>query len=376
MPCHNAMPYLRLAVDSILQQSFKDFELIVLNDASTDESAAYLDGLVDPRLRIIHGNEKWGPTRRFQQGNELAQGQIIARQDADDISMPDRLQKQIDWLSERNDVVMVAARSVYIDEKGKGRHISPQVTGASALRSRLLYGNPIIHGSVCMRREALEHVGGYDTSIRVAQDFDLWVRLASAFDIECMPDVLYKYRLHKASITSQKRKAQLAVMAQARKGALQTFKKWDVPATAFALGCFWLALYEVSEGGDARPWIAKMLEMNVDFDEIETAMLWQLVGYAVAEVSPDARLIGRNAAMDLAGLQFIDNVLACLPEKKFQRLRHEVYPEYHINCAVSHYKGGEGRQCMAHALQGWRAAPLHRRNLRLLKQIMRSMMGD
>lgn len=377
MPCHNAMPYLPLAVESILQQSFKDFEFIVMNDASTDESAAYLDGLHDPRVRVIHGSEQWGPTRRFQQGNELAQGQVIARQDADDISMPDRLQRQMDWLSRRNALAMVATRSIYIDERGKGWVLTAAVTGASALRGQLLHGNPIVHGSVCMRRDALEHVGGYDMSCRVAQDFDLWVRLASAFDIECMPDVLYKYRQHKASITSQKRRMQLRVAAQARKRALNTFNGWEVPASSYALGRFWLAMFEMSEGRDdeARRWIAEMLDSDVNFDEIESLMLSRMVAYAVSDVASDAGTFRRNAQMDLAGMQFIDKVLGCLPKDQFLQLRRKAYPEYHINCAIRHYDNGERKQCVRHALQGWRAAPLHRRNLRLFKQMMRSMRG-
>lgn len=201
MAVYNGARYLRQAVDSILGQTFADFEFIVLNDGSTDCSLDILHEYQDERMRVVDNGENIGLTRSLNRGLRLARAPYVARQDADDMSLARRLETQVRYLEQHRDVAVVGTGVRYID--GENRPL-----GAVALPEdpvpKLLSGNQICHGSVMFRRSVVEGAGGYDELFRYCQDYELWLRVARCHGMRNLPEVLYAFRLHEERVGCKK----------------------------------------------------------------------------------------------------------------------------------------------------------------------------
>lgn len=204
MGVYNGERYLDVALESILSQTFVDFEFIIINDASTDKSAEILAGYDDPRLRIFKNEQNMGLARSLNRAIELAQGTYIARQDADDLSEPRRLEKQVAFLDTHLKVGVVGTTTEWIDDEDKFIKIWHQPLENAAIQETLLDYCCLIHGSTMYRSETIAELGGYDSAMRTGQDYDLWLRLSETWDLACLPDVLYKYR-HHTNMASLKR---------------------------------------------------------------------------------------------------------------------------------------------------------------------------
>jgi glycosyltransferase involved in cell wall biosynthesis len=176
---YNGARYLEQAIDSIRQQTFEDFEIVLIDDGSTDGSAQLVDraAAADSRLRVIH-QENRGLTRSLNVGLGIARGEYVARQDADDISRPTRLARQVGYLDKHPTCVVVGTRYHKIDAAGRVIGRSRPPLGNFAIQRQLLRINAIAHSSAFFRRQAVLDLGGYDESLPVAQDYDLWCRLA------------------------------------------------------------------------------------------------------------------------------------------------------------------------------------------------------
>ena len=208
LPVHNAMPYLPEAVGSILGQEYGGFELLALDDASSDGSAAYLDALDDPRVRVLH-LPKGGLTKNLNVGLREARGAYIARMDADDVALPSRLGAQRRLLDEEPGVVAVGCQAMEID--GEGRPTGPWHFPTGDLEIKLdLFRDvtPMVHPGVMFRSRAVIDLGGYDESFVAAQDRDLWWRLVDRGRFANLPDELLLYRRHGASVTGRKAEEQ------------------------------------------------------------------------------------------------------------------------------------------------------------------------
>lgn len=205
MSIYNGERYLREAIKSILNQTWKDFEYIVVDDGSTDSSLAILQSIKDERLRIIANETNLGQTRCLNRGLQLARGQYIARQDADDLSLPARFEQQVAFLDTRPEIGLLGTCVIKIDESGQKqkRHLTC-VTNVEIQRS-LLLSNQFVHGSVMFRRSCLEKVGSYDERYRLAQDYDLWLRMAEWYEVYNLKEPLYLWRMHAQSISSSRR---------------------------------------------------------------------------------------------------------------------------------------------------------------------------
>lgn len=204
MPVYNAAPFLRTAIGSILNQTFGDFEFLIINDASTDDSAAILASYTDPRLRVVHNDRNLGQTATLNRGLRLARAELVARQDADDVSLPRRLHAQMAFLHNHPDIILLGTRGTCIN--GAGEVLAPMgspATDGISIRWSLCFENPFIHTSVIFRRDfVLTDLGGYDPSFSYCQDFDLWSKLARTNPIANLPDQLVLYRTHSASMTA------------------------------------------------------------------------------------------------------------------------------------------------------------------------------
>lgn len=211
MAVYNGEKYVRQSVDSVLAQTLLDFEFLLIDDGSTDTTPQLLRdyALSDHRIKLISGANK-GLTKCLNEGLQLARAPYVARMDSDDICLPDRLQKQRDFLDARPDILLVGSQVELMDPQGAP--IGPKtalVLDADAIDSALLVkGWPVVHPSVMMRRDAVLQIGGYCEKYVTNQDHDLFLRLAEIGPLANLPDVLLRYRQHFESISLARTKQQ------------------------------------------------------------------------------------------------------------------------------------------------------------------------
>lgn len=227
MTVYNGSTYLPQAVESVLNQTFTDFEFLIIDDGSTDESVACIRSYGDSRIRLVCNESNLGQAGSLNRGLELARGKYIARMDQDDICLPDRLQKQVDFLDRRPDITVVATWIYMIDSDGRktgpwGVKMDDYGTFVSSLL--MAQGCPFCHPSIMFRREAVSHVGGYDETFAPCEDFELWVRLAMSQYKACIiPEPLLMFRLHKEQQSLTKMDAQRRKNRRAREKMIETF---------------------------------------------------------------------------------------------------------------------------------------------------------
>ena len=212
----NGVDLLAETVESILAQEGVELEFIVVDDGSSDGAGALLDGYAagDPRLRVIH-QENRGLTRALIRGCSEARGEFIARQDNGDLSLPGRLRRQQGLLAATPELLFVSAWTEYCGpclehistEKGSGEGGTP-CRIIDLQREKLVLDGPSHHGSVMFRRSAYEAVDGYHHQFAVAQDWDLWYRLAERGSFMMIPETLYRARLLPGSISGERKPEQ------------------------------------------------------------------------------------------------------------------------------------------------------------------------
>ena len=205
MCVHDGEAHVREAIDSILGQSYRDFELLIIDDGSADATPEVLASYSDSRIRILRNAENRGLTRSLNIGLREARGALVARQDADDRSHRERLARQVALLKCEPDVAAVGAQFVSIDERGRRRssHFWMHCQTSLGIRWQLMFENPFVHSAVMFRRDVvLEGMGGYDETFRTNQDFELWSRLALVHPLRNLGEVLIALRSRRASISS------------------------------------------------------------------------------------------------------------------------------------------------------------------------------
>jgi glycosyltransferase involved in cell wall biosynthesis len=202
LPVFNAQRYIKDAVQSVLDQTFGDFEFIIINDGSTDGSLEILQSLAasDARIRLI-SRPNTGYVAALNEAIGLAEGEFIARMDADDFCLPQRFEKQIDYLRNYPDCVLLGTQVTQMDQDGAIIGPMPDVGfGHDAITHALLRrGWPIVHPAVMMRAAALRQVGGYVPDYCPNEDHDLFLKLGEIGRLENLPEVLLRYRKHAAS---------------------------------------------------------------------------------------------------------------------------------------------------------------------------------
>jgi len=201
MPVYNGAVYLRQSIESILSQSFSSFEFLIVDDCSNDDSAAIAASYPDKRMRVVRSPNRLGICGALNLGLSQSLGKYVARMDADDISRPDRLEKQV-LLMKGNDRLGFCGSWALRFGEGQGRFVQKMPTGHENIRAHLLFDNPIVHSSVMLRRSVLErHSLRYREEFRNAEDYDLWTRMIEHCRADNIPDTLLEYRVHSASVT-------------------------------------------------------------------------------------------------------------------------------------------------------------------------------
>ena len=200
MAVYNGEKYLREAVNSILSQTFKDFEFIIINDGSTDATREILESYRDPRIVLIHQGHV-GLTKSLNKGITQAKGEYIARQDADDISLPERLENQIEFMESHKNIALLGTAAKIIDERGGYLHTRKYPGDYTSIQKVIREDNCFCHGSVMFKKKSFFDLGGYREIFSTAQDYDLWLRFTENFDVENLPTPLYIRRFNPLSIT-------------------------------------------------------------------------------------------------------------------------------------------------------------------------------
>ncbi len=200
MSVHNGSDYLKEAIQSVLDQTFKNFEFIIVDDGSTDETAEIIKSFSDERIVHISNKKNIGLTLSLREALSLAKGEYIARIDADDIYTCQKLMLQNKFLDQNKNHGLVASSTIRIDEAGREiQKVSCKIRDLE-ICSLMVSENPFVHGSVMMRRDILLKVGGYRDHFVTTQDFDLWVRIAEVSLTGAIPDFLYLRRMHSRRI--------------------------------------------------------------------------------------------------------------------------------------------------------------------------------
>ena len=201
MPVYNAECYIGEAVESILAQTFADFELIIIDDGSTDGSLAILERLaaLDGRIRLV-SRENRGLVATLNELLGMARGDLIARMDADDAAIPERFAWQVEFLRDRPEVVCVGGYQRWIDPDGRDLHIYTCPLEDAEIQDRMLLGHcEINHPSVMMRREVALAVGGYRAEMEQLEDLDLWLRMGERGRLANLDRVVTRYRIHEGA---------------------------------------------------------------------------------------------------------------------------------------------------------------------------------
>ena len=208
MPVYNTAPYLKEAMDSILSQTFKDFELIVLNDCSPDNADEILDMYNDPRIVRYKGERNMGLSNVLNAGMDMARGKYIARMDSDDISLPNRLEVQVKYMEEHPDIDLCSCGMKMFGAKDDiwVRDSDPEKVKVTAL----LF-SPILHASSIWKKESFDKYGlRFRQEMVPAEDYDMWCRaLSKGLKLVNLPNVLYRYRIHPSQATTQTEKSRL-----------------------------------------------------------------------------------------------------------------------------------------------------------------------
>ncbi|MEC4817072.1 MAG: glycosyltransferase [Scytonema sp. PMC 1069.18] len=207
MSVYNGSRYLQKSIETILNQTFANFEFIIIDDCSTDSSWEIINDYAnkDQRIKLFKNEENLGLTKSLKKGFKLAQGEYIARQDADDISLQKRFEKQVSLLDTHPKVILVSCNIEVINAEGKKVAEHQQACDSQWIPWYLMFYNHVAgHSQVMFRRKPVEDIGGYSETRPYSQDYELWCRLIKVGDIFILPEVLQKQRLHNKSISAEK----------------------------------------------------------------------------------------------------------------------------------------------------------------------------
>lgn len=252
IPAYNAMTYLPQTLASVLNQTFADFEVLIINDGSTDDIILWASEICDPRVRLISQDNQGLPGAR-NTGIAHAQGEYIAFLDADDFWEPTKLEKQANCLDSKPEVGLVYTWTLLVDQHGKstGTVMAAQIEGN--VWEKLLLGDVVGNGSSAMiRRRCFESVGLFDTELSSIEDCDMWVRIAAHYGLAVIKEVLVYYRQHPSNMSRDYDR----MMHNSRLKIEKKFK--NVPfdllylrPRAYGHASLWLAWKIVFDGGDS-----------------------------------------------------------------------------------------------------------------------------
>lgn len=209
MPVYNGEKYLKKAIEGILSQTFKDFELIIINDGSNDKTLEIIKSYADSRIRLISQENK-GIIYSLNRGIAESRGKYIARMDADDISLPERLEKQREFLENNPEYGIIGSTYFIMNQDGAITGVQPVLLYDEDLKNEIIFQTVFGHGTVMMRKNIINWLGGYSDSKNSlhVEDYELWIRIAQKTKIANLPDILYIWRVNPEGISRSKEATQ------------------------------------------------------------------------------------------------------------------------------------------------------------------------
>lgn len=205
MPVYNGELYLREAIDSILNQTWRDLELIIVDDNSGDSTPEILQSYDDERVVVVKNSKKHGPAWSRNRGLANARGEYVACMDADDIALPRRLELQVKFLKRNPQVALVGGATTTIDWKGNHGYTLQPPTDSRLIKESLTHSNCYVQSTVMMRTDAVLALQGY--RFPLAEDYDLWLRMSESYELGNLTEIVLLYRVHDAQISLQQMKA-------------------------------------------------------------------------------------------------------------------------------------------------------------------------
>ncbi|MEO0132855.1 MAG: glycosyltransferase [candidate division WOR-3 bacterium] len=206
MPAYNAEKYISEAIESILNQTFKDFEFIIVDDASTDKTWEIIQEYArkDERIKSLKNDINMKIAKTLNYGIQHASGLYIARMDADDISLPERFELQVNFMNNNPDVVVLGGGMIIIDEDGKPISKRSYYSNDEEIRRHIFLFSPFCHPTIFIRKDAFDNTGGYDPYYESAEDYELYSRLGRLGKFANLKEFIIKYRLTPNSVTAKK----------------------------------------------------------------------------------------------------------------------------------------------------------------------------
>lgn len=214
MAVFNGAKYLNEAIESVLNQTYQDFEFIIVDDASTDESVNIINSYNDKRIILLHNQENMKLPRSLNRGIIMANGEYVIRMDADDICMPDRFEKQVEFMDTNLDVAASSGNYYTIDscgvlKKKMGFIVRSWRLTGNELNKYAFIPSPLVHPAAIIRKSVFDEGILYNTDYASAQDYDLWLNIHRRYKLGNIKDVILKYRVHDKSISVSKKERQL-----------------------------------------------------------------------------------------------------------------------------------------------------------------------
>lgn len=278
MPVYNASAYVKEAIDSILNQSYTNFEFIIINDGSTDGSENVILSFKDPRVRYVKNEKNLGLIATLNKGIDLCKGDHIIRMDADDISLPDRIKKQVEFMDAHPEVGVCG--SDYI-QFGKGREIFHRSHHAHDLIfGWTLFNASVVHPALIIRSSVIRSEQPYfNSEYKHAEDYELWSRLIFKCKFADVPETLLKYRLHGSQVSRKYRAEQIENGNKVRKKLLE---KTGIRFTAeeFRVHCLLGSSQRIKDLKDLdilSGWFDSLLEQNKTLKFLPEHILKQIL---------------------------------------------------------------------------------------------------
>lgn len=303
MPVRDGERWLRDAIDSVLAQTFSDFELLAIDDGSTDNTPNTLADYRarDPRVIVVR-QERLGLAYALNRGLAEAKGSLIARLDADDVALPERLQRQVRYFDKHPDVALLGTWAQVIDDTGQPmrRRLRP-LTDPKSLAATLARTNPFVHSSVMFPAATARDLGGYRPIFEAAEDYDLWLRFSEAGGLATIPEMLILYRRHGGNVTTTSAVRQVFSARLARESSEARRKTGRDPASSIAAPPDWHTAEANAFYADAAR-LCRVLELadpevthRIDPSSVDLGF----VSARISNLTPAERKLAQRALVNL-----------------------------------------------------------------------------
>lgn len=281
LPVYNGGTYLRGAIESILNQTYGDFELLLINDGSTDNSEEIILSFSDPRIRYIKNEANLGLIKTLNKGIELSEGKYIARMDADDVSLPGRFKKQVEFM-EANPGIGVAGSEYYSFSETKFKKVRA-FTEPEVLRSLLIFKSCLCHPSVIIRKSVLiENNIRFNENYKHVEDYEFWVQLSKVTKLSNVKGFLLKYRTHDAQVSNIHTGTQKDNSEVVRENYLRSlgfsFTEKDLQANTLVATNALITSEE--KLGEIENWLLKLVDQNKQLNSIKAEHFNFMMGKA------------------------------------------------------------------------------------------------